>query len=119
MLTQTEAWSYLRRHADRHGYDVADNFWYTTDLLAVLVDAVVSGHTPTQQGDGRSSGDPAEGGSMLAMLADVSRGLYGPLMDPASRGVLLLNYGGYIEASTEALQAALVALQDTLGGARP
>lgn len=119
MLTQTEAWAYLHRHAVKHGYDVADVFFYTLDLLDVLCDAVVGDYIPQSQGDGRSPGDPAEGGNMLAMLGDVSRALYGPLMDASQRAVLLLHYGGYIAASTEALDAALTALQDALGGARP
>ena len=121
--------------ADRMGYEVEDEHFYSTatlrDLLPLVLDKetwAVSGVSNEEKVN--TGTDPAEGGNLVAMLSDVSRAL--DTLKATDREILIERYlHGESEAqvaerlglTTEALQArtnrAIGRLRRLLGGKRP
>lgn len=104
-----------RQKAARCGYAFEDVAWYSEEklhgLLEVALDDQWDGLTGDTDADGRGGGAPQEGGTLLAMVADIRAALDA---SPAERHVLESMDLGSVE-----YQAALSALSVFLGGCFP
>lgn len=97
------------------GYDPADQFWYSRDLVEVLLPWAVDGPEPPAAGPerGSRSQDPAEGGNMLAMIVDVRRAL---ARLPAHHAHAMF---GALQNDQAVPTVVLDWIVDLLGGPRP
>lgn len=90
-----EGAKYCRREkATASGYEVSDEFFYSTALIEDLIGVIVDGGSAfASQGPtiGRSGGDPAEGGNLMTMIADVQVAL--DALDEERRDLLLRVHG--------------------------
>lgn len=90
-----EGSKYCRREkAAKSGYEISDEFFYSTALIEDLLQVIVHGDStfasrPSTVGNG--GGDPAEGGNLAALLTDVKIAL--DQLDPDRKKLLLDIYG--------------------------
>lgn len=97
------------------GYDPDDQFYYSRKLVAELLPLAVAGPEPPARGltdTPGGKGDPAEGGSMLAMIVDVRRAL--SLMGAGRRAAI----EGGVTAGQEPYAVDLDLIVELLGGPR-
>jgi hypothetical protein len=122
-----------KERAHIRGYEVEDEYYYSTDQLVQLLPVVLAGMPwPEPEYKIRSNADPAEGGNRAAIEADISQA-YGWLHEDQRR-ILDRAYGesasgvdattaGELGLTIEAWQMqklrAIRALQAKLGGPRP
>lgn len=96
------------------GYEYRDVAWYTPgmvlSLLPLALDPEWDGQTGESDGEGGGSAPPSEGGTLLAMVADVRRAI--------RIGKLPGSVGAY-DVETDTGMAYVEALVAELGGARP
>lgn len=134
-------WVYARNErANREGYVLEDDAFYSKrmlkgdgtnpGLLHYVFDRENWEKPPTRgEGAGRSKGDPAEGGTWLAIMVDVDKALQS--LDVADRNLLKLHYDqgetyeaiafGSVSKTTVAkyIDRAVAKMQDFLGGSKP
>lgn len=124
----------VKDHAQRTGYQPDDLYWYSLgmlrELLVQLAEGPWDGLSPVGNGEQRGSRrPPSERGDMLAIRADVQRGLarvndtQQELLGMVGAGMTEREIAEHLGASRPAarmrVQRALRALQEELGGERP
>lgn len=123
-----------REKAAKSGYEVSDEFFYSTALVEDVLKVIVNGG-PALQGKqqehgGKNMGDPAEGGNMVAVVADINREIERLDDDTRNLMVSLLGLGVPAEklaeqrgvtpqAVRQKVQRACVRVVRELGGETP